>query len=183
MRTYAPYDRTKQRSKAGDKKKYAERYSTEWDVRIDCEHDYAEEIVSNLRNAKIITYCLVSGIEQPDEVKYGSKELHVHIAIVLEYALRRDQVLGLCRGLQKRTDEYCTPRNRKYTYAGWYLHHVKLDWKLVNEPPIRYEYGTLPDDEPTEDNKKNIKRLFKKFSMDDEVNQELNRIKFARYLE
>jgi len=183
MRSYAPYDKTKQRTQAGDKKKRAERYSTEWDVRIDCDDDYATEIVNNLKNSPIIKYCLVSGREQPDTTSYGSKDVHIHIAIILEYGLRRDQVLGLCRGLQKRTDEYCTPRNRKYTYAGWYLHHTKLDWKIVKDAPIRYERGTLPEDDPTEENKKAIQRLFKKFSMDDETYQALNRIKFAMYLD
>lgn len=184
MRNYAPYDRKKQSSQAGKKKERAERYSTEWDIRIDCDDSYCKEIIKNLTaSSNLISYCLVSGLEQPDEVKYGSKDVHVHIALILEYALRRDQVLGLCRGLQKRTEEYCTPRNRKYTYAGWYLHHTKLDWKLVKDVPIRYEYGTLPEDEPTEENKKNIQRLFKKFSMDDEMYQELNRIKFAEYLD
>lgn len=183
MRTYAPYDRKKQGSDAGKKKIRQDRHSTEWDIRIDCDDAYATEIVNNLKNCSIISYCLVSGLEQPDDVKYGSKDVHVHIAIILEYALRRDQVLGLCRGLQKRTDEYCVPRNRKYTYAGWYLHHTKLDWKIVKDAPIRYERGVLPEDDPTEENIVAIKRLFKKFSMDDQVYQELNRIKFAKYLD
>lgn len=182
MRSYAPYDKTKQSSQAGKQKERRERYSTEWDIRIDCDDEYCDEIIKNLKAAPIVHYCLVSGLEQPDTVKYGSKDIHVHIAIVLEYALRRDQVLGLCRGLQKRTDEYCCPRNPKYTYAGWYLHHTKLDWKVVRDVPIRYEHGTLPYDEPTEENKKNIQRLFKKYSMDDETYQALNRIKFAEYL-
>lgn len=183
MRTYAPYDRTKQGSTAGKTKERRERTSTEWDIRIDCDVDYVEEIVKNLKASRhLITYALVSGLEQPDEVKYGSKDIHAHIALVVEYGMRRDQVLALCRGHVKKTDEYCTPRNRKFTYAGWYLHHTKLDWKLVLEPPSRLELGVLPEDEVTENNCKEIARMLKKFGADEPGHEQILKIKFSKYI-
>lgn len=173
----------KARSQAGEKKKRAERYNTEWDIRIDCSDTYCDEIVQNLAdNGHLLEYCLISGREQPDTVAHGSKDIHVHIAIILKYAMRRDQVLSLCRGALKRTDEYCCPRNRKFTYAGWFMHHTKLDYKLVTEQPIKWEFGILPSDDLTEENKKKAQQMFKKFAMDDEKHQEYVRNRFIDIL-
>nr|QTE03367.1 MAG: replication-associated protein [Grus japonensis CRESS-DNA-virus sp.] len=183
MRTFAPYDKTKQAPRATEKARRV-RTATEWDIRIDCDQTYVEEIIANLKKSRdLIHYALVSGLEQPDEVKYGSKDVHCHIALIVEYHMRRDQVLALCRGHLKKTDEYCTPRNRKFTYAGWFLHHTKLDWKLVLEPPQRLEIGTLPDDEVTDENKKEVLRMIKKFGSDEEAHETIMRIKFAKYLQ
>lgn len=185
VRSFAPYDKTKQRSKSGDKKKYRERTSNEWDARIDCDVQYAEEICKRLEDSKnVIDYCLVSGIEKADAeaMNNASKENHIHIALIFKYVMRRDQVLSVIRGFTKKTDEYCAPRNKKFTYAGWYLHHVKLDWKLVLEPALRLEFGVLPEDEPTEYNLAAIRRLYKKFGCDDITRAEIYRIKFSKYL-
>nr|QTE03521.1 MAG: replication-associated protein [Motacilla cinerea CRESS-DNA-virus sp.] len=185
MRSFAPYDKTKQRSKAGDKKKYKERTSDEWDLRIDCTPQYADELVQNIKDARaIIKYALVSGIEQADKdvTAGGSANNHVHIGVIFEYELRRDQVLTTIRGLFKKTDEYCTPRNKKFTYAGWYMHHSKIDWKMVLEPAVRLELGVLPEDEHNEYNTKAIKRLFEKFGNADVVQRDINKERFAKYL-
>lgn len=185
VRSYAPYDKTKAPAKRTTAKARADRSSNEWDVRIDVTPAYATEIQANLQAAKdMIDYCLVSGIEKADSeaLTTGSKENHVHIAIIFKYSLRRDQVLATCRGLIKKTDEYCVPRNKKFTYAGWYLHHTKLDWKLVLEPAVRMEFGLLPEDEDNEYNRTSIVRLFKKFGADDTVNADIAKIKFAKFL-
>lgn len=183
MRSFAPYDKTKQGGSASNKTRRV-RTSTEWDIRIDCDQKYVEEIIENLKKSRsLLSYALVSGLEQPDEVKYGAKDIHCHIALIVEYNMRRDQVLALCRGHVKKTDEYCTPRNRKFTYAGWYLHHTKLDWKLVLEPAQRLEIGVLPDDELTEENKKEVLRMIKKFGCDEAAHENIMRIKFAKYLQ
>ncbi len=185
MRSYAPYDRKKQGSDAGKKKERKVRSSTEWDIRIDVTTEYADEIVDRLRGGVgPATYVLVSGIEQPDnaDVTWGSRGLHVHIALVSEYPLRRDQALALIRGPTPKTEEYAVPRNTKYTYAGWYLHHTKIDWKLVKEKTIRYEYGILPNDPTDEVTKKKIQTIFKKFGRDEPAHEELNKQKFINYL-
>ena len=114
MRTYGKVPR----DKTGVKKVYRERSSTEWDVRIDCDDAYADEIINNLKQYdQVIDYCLVSGIELPDKLEYGpyniqnctggsthygSQQQHVHIALVFKYPLRRDQVLAHVRGFMKK---------------------------------------------------------------------------------
>lgn len=185
VRSFAPYDKTKQGPRKATTKIRQDRQSNEWDVRIDVTPDYADEIQANLTEAKdMIEYCLVSGIEKADSevLTNGSKENHIHIAIIFKYVLRRDQVLATIRGLFKTTDEYCVPRNKKFTYAGWYLHHTKIDWKLVMEPCVRLELGLLPDDDDNEYNRGSIVRLFKKFGCDDAMQTQINKIKFARFL-
>lgn len=185
VRSYAPYDKTKAPGKRVTAKERKERQSNEWDVRIDVTPAYADEIQANLEKAKeMIDYCLVSGIEKADSevLTTGSKENHIHIAIIFKYALRKDQVLATCRGLIRKTDEYCVPRNKKFTYAGWYIHHTKIDWKLVLEPTVRLEFGVLPQDDDNEYNRTSILRLFKKFGMDDTVHSDLLKIRFATFL-
>ena len=185
VRSYAPYDKTKQGPRKSSAKDRKERQSNEWDVRIDVTPAYADEIQANLTASKdMIEYCLVSGIEKADSevLTTGSKENHVHIAIIFKYALRKDQVLATCRGLIRKTDEYCVPRNKKFTYAGWYIHHTKIDWKLVLEPTVRMEFGVLPEDDDNDYNRTSIVRLFKKFGMDDTIQADITKIKFAKFL-
>lgn len=198
MRSYAPYDRTKQPSQAGKKKERQVREHHEWDIRIDCDAVYADEIVNNLKNSvHLLEYALVSGIEMPDKLEfgptfippprggaghYGSQERHVHIGLVFKYKLRRDQVLATCRGLEKKSDEYAVPRNSRFTYAGWFMHHTKIDQKVVNEKSIRYEHGLLPHDALDDATKKNVVRMFNKFGRGSTENEEENRTRFANWL-
>lgn len=185
MRHYAPYDRTKQSDYAGKKKERKERTSTEWDIRIDTTNGLVGTIIDTLKNGgPAINYCLVSGVEQPDnaDITWGSRELHVHIALVSEYPLRRDQALALCRGLMKSGEEYAVPRNRKFTYAGWYMHHTKIDYKLVTEPAVRYEFGDLPEDATDEETKTKVKAMFKKFGGGETSHEAANAIKFLKWL-
>lgn len=181
MRSYGKYAK----QYTGIKKERKERSSTEWDIRIDCTAPVADTIVETLkRGGPAINYVLVSGIEQPDNanIGWGSSELHVHIALVSEYPLRRDQALALCRGLLKVGEEYAVPRNRKFTYAGWYLHHTKIDWKVVSEPVIRYEYGTLPEDPSDDETKVKVQTMFKKFGGGESKHEEKNALKFLKWL-
>nr|QTE03555.1 MAG: replication-associated protein [Prunella montanella CRESS-DNA-virus sp.] len=185
MRTYAPYDRTKQGSQVGKKKERRERSSEEWDIRIDCDATYADVIVNNLRNCQyLLDYALVSGIEKADSetLNYGSKNNHIHIALVFLYPMRAYQAMQHCRGLLPLTGEYCVPRNKKFTYAGWFMHHTKIDWKLANERPIRYEYGLLPADEMDDDTKKKVKSMYNKFGKGSEEWEAENKSRFLAYL-
>lgn len=185
VRSFAPYDKTKAPGKRVTPKQVKERMSTEWDARIDTTPALADTICENLKaNKDLLEYCLVSGIEKADaeQLTNGAKENHVHIALVFKYALRRDQVLSTIRGLIKQSDEYCVPRNKKFTYAGWYLHHTKIDWKLAVEPCVRLELGVLPEDDDNEYNRTSIQRLYKKFGCDDAAQTEINKIRFAKFL-
>lgn len=185
VRSYAPYDRKKQSGDAGKKKERRERKSNEWDIRIDCTPEYAQVIQDNLLNSKhVVDYALVSGIEKADSeaLTTGSKENHVHIALITRYDMRRDQALALCRGLRACTEEYAVPRNKKFTYAGWFMHHTKADYKLVQEPHLRLEFGVLPEDEDNEYNRAAIKRLFNKFGSDSLEQSSKNIVRFNKFL-
>lgn len=197
VRAFAPYDKTKQGPRKSSAKTRKERTSKEWDVRIDCDALYADTICRTLEASNaLIQYCLVSGIEQADGQfvewdkqetnakagSWGSKDNHVHIALIFEQELNREQVLATCRGLIGTTDEYATPRNQKFTYAGWYIHHAKTDWKMVAEPAVRLEFGVLPVDNDTPYNRAAIRRLHRKFGCDDTKQREENEKRFASFL-
>lgn len=155
-------------------KQRQERLETEWDVRIDVSEQLtAEQIEANLQACQDeLLFALVSGVEVPDKEttkngmfgSHGSSELHVHVCIVLHAPLKRFDVLKLVRGPRKMGDEYCAPRDPKYTYAGWVIHHAKPGFKLDGEPLVRLELGTLPMDPYTTDAAVKIVRLLKKWS-------------------
>lgn len=168
-------------------KQRQERLATEWDVRIDITEGLsADNIVERVRAASDdVLFSLVSGVERPDiqptqgcatatqigpwsggPNQYGSAGNHVHVCIVLLAPQRRRDVLELVRGPRKLGDEYCAPRNPKFTYAGWIIHHSKPGFKLDGEPLVRFEYGTLPMDAVTTDNAMKIKALLAKWGTD-----------------
>lgn len=185
MRHYAPYDKTKQGSQKGKKKERVLRTAKEWDIRIDAKPMDANKIVATIKkNLDQITYVLVSGVENPEsaDVQWGSKEQHVHIALIAKDHISRDVALILCRGFPKTSSEYAVPRNTKFTYAGWYMHHTKMDMKLVKEPALRFEFGSLPEDPIDTETSKKVRMMFKKFGSDCTASKELNSIKFAAYL-
>jgi hypothetical protein len=186
MRTYGYLHST-----AGGKRKtgwertelYSKREATEWDVRLDVnELLTADVIVNNIKEQlDELQYVLVSGVERPDapvgttgptgtwknDSGSGSKEHHVHVCVVLHKPCKRGDVLQLLRGTRKLADEYCAPRNPRFAYAGWIIHHGKPGYKIDEEPLIRFEFGTLPMDPFTEESANKIKSVLKKWSTPD----------------
>lgn len=174
MRTYGKNFVYKQ---TASYKERQERLATEWDVRVDVNDTLtADNVVSNLReHLDELLYVLVSGVEKPDgeanpntgvkgfRIPSGSDNDHVHVCIVLLTPRRRRDVLEMVRGKRKLGDEYAAPRNPKFTYAGWVIHHGKPGYKLDGEPLVRFESGTLPMDAVTTDNALAIQRLLKKW--------------------
>lgn len=151
-----------------------ERMATEWDVRLDISVALpVEDVLSRVRDSlDELLYVLVSGIERPDLKEdskgvainqHGSNENHVHVCIVLLAPLKRNDVLKMLRGPRKLGDEYAAPRNPKFTYAGWVIHHGKPGYKLDGEPLVRLESGTLPMDAITTDNAMKIRGLIRKW--------------------
>lgn len=162
MRTYAKNFMFK---KTVNYKQRQARLATEWDIRLDVSDALTVENIIGFVKEQLddIGYVLVSGVERPDLQKvegpcninqnilqptnqYGSKEHHVHLCLVLFVPRQRGDVLKLVRGPRKLGDEYAAPRNPKFAYAGWVIHHSKPSYKLEGEPMIRYEHGTLPMD-------------------------------------
>lgn len=152
---------------------YSKREATEWDVRLDVNDLLTPDVIINNIKERLdeLQYVLVSGVEHPDKMDalavqgstHGSTEHHVHLCVVLHKPSKRGDVLQLLRGQRKLGDEYCTPRNAKFTYAGWIIHHGKPTFKIDGEPDIRYEFGTLPMDPFTEDAANKIKSLLRKW--------------------
>lgn len=174
------------RSSKGIKKERKVRESLEWDVRLDIVTTPVADIVERIKNSdQLLSYALVSGIEQPDsdECLGSRRELHVHIAIITKYLMRRDQVLTLLRGPLSIPDEYCVPRNKKFTYAGWFMHHTKMDMKTILEPAYHLEVGILPEDATDDQTKASIKRMFKKFGSDDTQSASDNKQRFLKWLQ
>lgn len=154
---------------------YSKREATEWDVRLDVNLELTPDVIINNIKERLdeLQYVLVSGVERPDtgfkdgepfKVASGSKEHHVHVCVLLHKPGKRGDVLQLLRGARKLADEYCAPRNPRFTYAGWIIHHGKPGFKIDEEPLIRYEFGTLPMDPFTDDTAIKIKSLLKKWS-------------------
>ena len=175
MRPFGSYKN--RRSGGALAKIYADREATEWDVRLDVSSLLpAERIVENARaNKSAWCYCLVGGVEEPDVATAPSEgfksmsgalssELHVHVAIILCRPARRADVLQLLRGPRKLGDEYCVPRNSKFTYAGWVAHHAKTEFKLnKNDKTILFEEGDLPMDAFNEATCWAVVKMIKKF--------------------
>lgn len=151
------------------------RMATEWDVRLDVGQGLlVEDILNNVKQTKDeYLFVLCSGIESPDKTlpetfttASRSSGEHVHLCVVLLEPKARPDVLTMLRGKRKVLDEYCAPRNPKFSYAGWVIHHAKPEYKLPGEPPIRFEHGTLPMDPITIEWALKIDGMLKKYGYD-----------------
>lgn len=159
-------------------KEYRTRESTEWDVRVDCVNGITAETIRGQMQLRIadLVYGLIGGLERPDPVpgipsnvatSPMSQQEHVHIALVFLSPVCRATALKMCREA-KVGDEYATPRNKKFTYAGWLAHHTKLAFKVNQDAPkIFYEVGTLPMDSYDEETCWKVVKILKKFATPD----------------
>lgn len=175
MRTYGKNYKVNGASKPYvSAKEYRTRESTEWDVRVDCVNGITPETIRGQMQVRLpdLVYGLIGGLERPDattltEGSIGSKEDHVHVALVFLVPVCRATALKMCRE-SKVGDEYATPRNKRFTYAGWLAHHTKAAWKVDPEAPkVFYEYGTLPMDSYDEETCWKVVKILKKFATPD----------------
>nr|QTE03561.1 MAG: replication-associated protein [Syrmaticus reevesii CRESS-DNA-virus sp.] len=154
------------------RKEVANREATEWDVRLDVNEGFtsAHVLEHAVAHQDKFTYCLIGDVENPDveTVVNGSKETHVHVAIIMAKPSTREAVLQLLRGARKRGDEYAAPRNPRFTYAGWVMHHTKTTFKINPDGPfVLYENGDLPEDAFDEKTCWAVVRMMKKFGNPD----------------
>lgn len=190
MRTYAKNYKVNNASKPYvSRKEYRTRESTEWDVRVDCVNGITPETIRSQMQVRLpeLVYGLIGGLENPDTGnwkgtafdpdtnptvnQHASKENHVHIALVFLVPVCRATALKMCRET-KVGDEYATPRNKRFTYAGWLAHHTKLAFKVDPEAPkVFYEYGTLPMDSYDEETCWKVVKILKKFATPDIKNR------------
>lgn len=185
MRTYAKNYKVNGASKPYvSAKEYRTRESTEWDVRVDCVNGITPETIRGQMQVRLtdLVYGLIGGLENADTKMstetnvYGSaihttggsvsKEQHVHVALVFLRPVCRATALKMCRE-SKVGDEYATPRNKKFTYAGWLAHHTKLATKANPESTLVFEYGTLPMDSYDEQTCWKVAKILKKFGTPD----------------
>lgn len=139
------------------------RKADEWDLRIDV-HDIftATTISRNLqRRLLLLKYAFIAGEETPDtplDVEDEKKTLasgprsdniHIHLGIVLNKELTRDDVIRLV--LNKEWNElpksqvYARPRSKAYSYGGWIAHHTKEATKILpTDDNLFWEYGEPP---------------------------------------
>lgn len=181
MRTYGKSYKVNGASKPYvSRKEYATRESTEWDVRVDCVNGITPDTIRatmQLREEDLV-YGLIGGMENADiphtdtidlrgQVVHTtngsvSHQQHVHVALVFLRPVVRATALKMCRET-KLGDEYATPRNRKFTYAGWLAHHTKLAFKVDPAITLFYECGTLPMDAYDEATCWKVLKILKKF--------------------
>jgi hypothetical protein len=177
MRTYSKdYKNHPRTTPYTTNKERANREATEWDIRIDitpeCTLDYVLQTIKDSITTGDIVYTLIGGLENPDEAheykSFGkSLQTHVHIALVMLFEINRATALKICRGPKKLSDEYCVPRNQKFTYAGWVAHHTKPYTKHDLECLIEYEYGTLPMDALNEETCWKVVKILKRYGTND----------------
>lgn len=185
MRTYGKNYKVNGASKPYvSAKEYRTRESTEWDVRVDCVNGITPETIRatmQLREEDLV-YGLIGGMELPDPsgtamssvngdipLKLGatlSSQQHVHVALVFLRPVVRATALKMCRET-KLGDEYATPRNKRFTYAGWLAHHTKAAFKVDPESTLFYEHGTLPMDAYDEQTCWAVLKILKKFGTPD----------------
>lgn len=206
MRTYSKnykaHPATVTRTTAHD---YKNRESTEWDVRLDLVNGFTDSKILDhaVAHKERIAFCIIGAIEHPDVAtapssgfktmsKALSEENHVHIAIILKKPANRGDVLQLLRGPRPigTGNEYCVPRNPKFTYAGWIAHHTKLFTKINPDGPLKlYEYGDLPMDSYDEETCWKVIRMLKKFGNEEmkerfkSYSQKLDEIKLAKAIQ
>lgn len=175
MRTYAKNYKVNNASKPYvSRKEYRTRESTEWDVRVDCVNGITPETIRSQMQVRLseLVYGLIGGLERPDSTtltdgSIGSKEDHVHVALVFLTPVCRATALKMCRE-SKVGDEYATPRNKRFTYAGWLAHHTKVAFKVdPDADKVFYEYGTLPMDSYDEETCWKVVKILKKFATPD----------------
>lgn len=185
MRTYGKNYKINGASKPyTSAKEYRTRESTEWDVRVDCVNGITPDTIRTtmqLREQDLV-YGLIGGMELPDPagtamssvdgdipLKLGatlSSQQHVHVALVFLRPVVRATALKMCRET-KLGDEYATPRNKRFTYAGWLAHHTKAAFKVDPNVTLIYEYGTLPMDSYDEQTCWAVLKILKKFATPD----------------
>lgn len=187
MRTYGKNYKVNGASKPyTSAKEYRTRESTEWDVRVDCVNGITPDTIRvqmQLRESDIV-YGLIGGLERADKehtethdfngvaltptTSNGSvsKQEHVHIALVFLRPVCRATALKMCRET-KLGDEYATPRNKRFTYAGWLAHHTKAAFKVDPNVTLIYEHGTLPMDSYDEQTCWKVLKILKKFGTPD----------------
>jgi len=192
MRTFIP---SVKRSYSGAKTRYRTQTSNEWDISINLPSENPQEaaatVVSYVRNNVTrsdtqIDYVLVSGIEYTeqarDEENTTIDNYHLHICLITKSHVNRAQALSCIRAFRIGHKEYSAIRNKKWSYYGWRVHHIKVETKIDPASLILFEYGTLPVDQWTDQKIQATSKVVCKFGSD-EVKEDWKTIKASERFE
>lgn len=128
---------------------YASRTSTEWDFSVVVNDDKTRELLleraSALAASGDIEYLLIGGVEQqPNSAVKEAQSKHIHGGVIFSKPVSRSTVVqrlvSECEGV------YCTPRNPRYLYITWKIHHCKEETKVDPTELLLFEFGKLPSD-------------------------------------
>lgn len=170
-------------SGAQQRKQQTARIGKEWDVRVTLTDTYTTGDVSKcVQDAKrSLLWCLVGGAERGHSKQEAREGVpisfdedgtavfdhdHHHLCLVFYQDHTYDQVLSM---LHKKRGEgiYAVVRNPVYTYAGWKIHATKPQTKIVETERVVTEFGTMPIDEDTDENRGKILYMVKKYGDDE----------------
>lgn len=169
------------RSFQGSKKRLRTQTSSEWDISLNLDKDNynnnANIIVSYAKaqcekDNSPIKYMFISGIEHT--IQNGEKNnttydnYHIHICLVLDKPHNRHQALSCVRPIKVGNKEYCTVRNRKFSYFGWRVHHNKINTKIDSSKRSLYEYGVCPLDNWSPELIERTNKVILSFGCDDD---------------
>lgn len=127
--------------------------SREWDARFNVPtDDDLELLLSSIKSEASqgkFRYALVGGVEIGDRPFSNDYLLkHVHVALVYNNRVSKSSILKNLQ-IKQGNGYYLVPRNQDLPYSGWKKHHTK-ELTKINSTLSLYEYGTLPEDKPSQ---------------------------------
>lgn len=140
---------------------YNTRLSREWDINLQInQQQTVPAITTKLQElTDQLVYGLVGGLE------FSSRDdHHVHIALVFTHEVSKKDVLKYLGNPVGQ--KYASPRNQKWPYCGWKVHHCKKESKVESDETkhILWEWGQLPADseEKLLDNEQFLRKFFER---------------------
>lgn len=119
------------------------RMSCEWDINVQVSEQWpTSKVIEALQECSdFLVYGLVGGVE------FSTRDdNHVHIALIFRFEVSKRDVLSYLKNPPGQ--KYAAPRNKKWPYCGWKIHHCKTETKVESESDkhILWEMGKLPVD-------------------------------------
>lgn len=169
-------------SGAQQRKQQIARIGKEWDVRVTLTDSYTTgDVLKYVRDGRHeLLWCLIGGAEHghsKQEAREGVPIVieedgtavfdhdHHHVCLVFYEDHTYDQVLNF---VHKKRGEgiYAVVRNPNYTYMGWKIHAMKPQTKICADDTVVCEFGTMPIDDDTDENRGKILYMVKKYGDD-----------------
>lgn len=153
----------------------ARRKATEVDVRVTFHVDEAdvqataEAFVTYVREAieAQLVYGMFGNVELGASTwkSVPDPKFHIHGALVFAEPVKLWTMKAAFKQFPGMVDVYVVPRNTKFPYKSWIMHHNKLETKVGSNVPL-WTTGKLPSDDGTADTLRQIIRMGRKFGFD-----------------